>query len=150
MAERIDTSKTMFGPVGKVEKHLPVTAQEFNTLEQAAAHITEYGFCVHDYTMSACEKYRDCINCTEQICVKGDSDKLDRMKERLERTQKLLFNAEKAVEEGDMGTDRWLTYHQKTASRLRELVSILENPEIKDGAQVKLRGNRLQSITSCC
>ena len=146
MAERIDTSKTMFGPVGEVSKHLPVTAQEFNTLEQAAAHVTEYGFCVHDYIMSPCEKYRDCINCTEQVCIKGDSSKLERMKERLERTEDLLKNAEKDVEEGDAGADRWLTYHQKTITRLRELVSILENPEIEEGAQIKLRGNDFSQL----
>lgn len=146
MAERIDTSKTMFGPVGEVSKYLPVTAQEFNTLEQAAAHVTEYGFCVHDYTMSPCEKYRDCINCTEQVCIKGDSSKLERIKERLGRTEDLLKNAEKDVEEGDAGADRWFTYHQKTATRLRELVSILENPEIEEGAQIKLRGNDFSQL----
>ncbi|PPE59276.1 DNA-binding protein [Pectobacterium brasiliense] len=146
MAERIDTSKTMFGPVGDVSKHLPVTTKEFNTLEQAAAHVTEYGFCVHDYTMSPCEKYRDCINCTEQVCIKGDSSKLERMKERLERTEGLLKNAEKDVEEGDAGADRWFTYHQKTATRLRELVRILENPKIEEGAQIKLRGNDFSQL----
>ena len=146
MAERIDTSKTMFGPVGEVSKYLPVTAQEFNTLEQAAAHVTEYGFCVHDYTMSPCEKYRDCINCTEQICIKGDSSRLERMKERLERTEGLLKNAEKDVEEGDAGADRWFTYHQKTATRLRELVRIIEDPEIEEGAQIKLRGNDFSQL----
>jgi hypothetical protein len=139
MAERIDTSKTMFGPIGGVEKHLPVTAQEFNSLEKAASHVTEYGFCVHDYTMSLCEKYRDCINCTEQVCIKGDSSKLERIKERLVRTEALLKVAEKDVEEGDAGADRWFTYHQKTAIRLRELVSILESPETEEGAQIKLR-----------
>ncbi|MCP3428246.1 integrase [Opacimonas viscosa] len=146
MAEKIDTSKTMFGPVGEVSKNLPVTAQEFNTLEQAAAHVTEFGFCVHDYTMSPCEKYRDCINCSEQVCIKGDSSKLERMKERLVRTEGLLKNSEKVVEEGDAGADRWFTYHQKTATRLRELVSIIENPEIEEGAQIKLRGNDFSQL----
>ena len=146
MAEKIDTSKTMFGPVGDVSKHLPVSALEFNTLEQAAAHVTECGFCVHVYTMSPCEKYRDCINCTEQVCIKGDSSKLERIKERLERTEELLIKAEKDVEEGDAGADRWFTYHQKTATRLRELVRILEDPEVEEGAQIKLRGNDFSQL----
>jgi len=141
MAERIDTSKTMFGPVGDVIKHLPVTALEFNTLEQAAAHVTEYGFCVHDYTMSPCEKYRDCINCTEQVCIKGDTSKLERIKERLERTEILLVEAEKDADEGDIGADRWLAYHQKTVTRLRELVSILEHPEIEEKAVQSINNN---------
>lgn len=146
MAEKIDTSQTLFGPVGEVGRHLPVSAQEFNTLEQAAAHVTEYGFCVHDYTMSPCEKYRDCINCTEQVCIKGDFTKLERLKERLNRTETLLAKVEKAMEEGDSGADRWFTYHQKTATRLRELVGILESSEIEDGSQIKLRGNDFSQL----
>jgi hypothetical protein len=146
MAERIDPSKALFGPVGEVEKYLPVTTQEFNTLEQAAAHITEYGFCVHDFTMSPCEKFRDCINCTEQVCIKGDATKLVRMKERLDKIEKILVKAEQAVKEGDMGADRWLNHHIKTATRLRDLIYILENPNIIDGAQVKLRGNDFSQL----
>lgn len=146
IAERIDTSKTMFGPISKVEKYLPVTSQEFNILEQAAAHVTEYGFCVHDYTMSPCEKYRDCINCTEQVCIKGNTEKLSRVKERLRNTELLLFNAEKSNNDDNIGSDRWLAYHHKTATRLRELVNILENPSVEDGAQVRLRGNDFSQL----
>ncbi|MDA5132814.1 hypothetical protein [Psychrobacter sp. ANT_H3] len=146
MAERIDPSKALFGPVGEVEKHLPATTQDFNTLEQAAAHVTEYGFCVHDFTMSPCEKFRDCINCTEQVCIKGDATKLARMKERLDKIETILTKAEQAVKEGDMGADRWLNHHIKTATRLRDLIYILENPNIIDGAQVKLRGNDFSQL----
>lgn len=146
MAEKIDPSKALFGPVGEVETYLPVTTQEFNTLEQAAAHITEYGFCVHDFTMSPCEKFRDCINCTEQVCIKGDATKLARMKERLDKIERILIQAERAVEEGNMGADRWLSHHKKTATRLRDLIYILENPDILDGAQVKLRGNDFSQL----
>lgn len=141
MAERIDPTKNMFGPVGEARKNSPVTTQEFNALEQAAVHVTEFGFCVHDYTMSPCEKYRDCINCTEQVCIKGDEANLERIRARLEKTEALLSMAKNAVEEGDVGADRWLTYHQKSVTRLRELVAILDSPEIENGAQIKLRGN---------
>ena len=146
MAERIDPSKALFGPVGEVSKNLPVTTQDFNTLEQAAAHITEYGYCVHDFTMSPCEKFRDCINCTEQVCIKGDAAKLVRMKERLDKIEHLLVKSEQAVEEGEMGADRWLEHQTKTSTRLRELIYILENPNIDDGAQVKLRGNDFSQL----
>jgi len=141
MAESLDPSKELFGPTDEVAKNIPVTTQEFNSLERAAAHVTEFGYCVHDYTMSPCEKFRDCINCTEQVCVKGDEEKLGRLKDRLERTEKLLAIAHEAIEDGEMGADRWYQYHTKTAKRLRELVEILDNPELEEGAQVKLRGN---------
>ena len=147
MAERLDPTKALFGPVGEVAKHLPVTMQEFNTLEHAAVHVTEYGYCVHDYTMSPCEKFRDCVNCTEQVCIKGDdTEKLDRIKKRLEKSERLFFLADAAVESGEMGADRWYQYHKKTVTRLRELVAILENPDIENGAQIKLRGNDFSQL----
>lgn len=147
MAERLDLTKALFGPVGEVAKHLPVTMQEFNTLEHAAVHVTEYGYCVHDYTMSPCEKFRDCINCAEQVCIKGDdTEKLDRIKKRLLKSERLFFLAEAAVESGEMGADRWYQYHKKTVTRLRELVAILDNPDIQNGAQIKLRGNNFSQL----
>lgn len=140
-AEQLDPSKELFGPTGEAAKLLPVTNQEFNTMELGAIHVTEYGFCVHDYTLSPCERYRDCINCTEQVCIKGDVEKLERIKNRLAKTEHLLVSAQSAMEDGDMGADRWYQYHEKTVIRLRELVSILDNPNLEDGAQVKLRGS---------
>ena len=96
--------------------------------------------------MSPCEKFRDCINCTEQVCIKGDAAKLIRMKERLDKIEHLLVKSEKAIEEGEIGADRWLEHQTKTANRLRELIYILENPNIDDGAQVKLRGNDFSQL----
>lgn len=146
MAESLDPSKALFGPVGEAEKYMPISSLEFNALEHAAAHVTEYGYCVHDYTMSPCEKYRDCLNCTEQVCVKGNQANLERIKARLERTEQLYALARKAIDQGDMGADRWYQYHEKTVLRLRELVQILEDSSIEDGAQVKLRGNDFSQL----
>lgn len=141
MAERIDASKTLFGPTGEIPENAPVTTQEFNTLEHGAAHVTEYGFCVHDYTMSPCEKYRDCLNCVEHVCIKGDSAKLERIKNQLEKSERLFELAQSAIENGDCGADRWYEYHEKTVKRLHDLVGILDSPDVEDASQVKLRGN---------
>lgn len=124
-----------------------MTMQEFNTLEHASVHVTEYGYCVHDYTMSPCEKFRDCVNCTEQVCIKGDdTEKLDRIKKRLVKSERLFSLAEAAVVSGDMGADRWYQYHRKTVTRLQELVAILEDPDIESSAQIKLRGNDFSQL----
>lgn len=109
--------------------------------------MTEYGYCVHDYTIGPCEKFRDCINCTEQVCIKGeDTEILDRIKKRLVTLEQMLCIADAAVESCEMGADRWYQYHKKTVTRLRELVAILENPGIENGAQIKLRGNDFSQL----
>ena len=142
LAEGLDTSLTLFGPSGDVAKHIPVTIQEFNTLEKGAVHVTEFGVCVHDYTMSPCEKYRDCLNCAEQVCIKGDKDKLERIKKRLVEVEKHYWEAARAIENDLAGADRWFEYHENTLGRLRELVAILENSDLPEGAQIKLRNDK--------
>jgi len=146
LAEKMDLSKGFFCPIGEVAKYMPATTQEFNTLEHAAVHVTEFGYCVHDYTMSPCEKYRDCLNCSEQVCVKGNRENFARIKSRLERTERLHYLARGAIERGDMGADRWYRYHEKSLARLRELVAIMEDSNVKDGAQIKLRGNDFSQL----
>jgi len=141
-AEELDTSLTLFGPSGEIGKHLPITIQEFNTLEKGAVHVTEFGVCVHDFTMTPCEKYRDCLNCHEQVCIKGENEKLIRIKERLKIVEQQFNEAENALNEGLSGADRWYEYHKNTLERLLELISILEHPDIEDGAQIKLRNDK--------
>lgn len=141
-AEALDTSLTLFGPSGEVGMHIPISIQEFNTLEKGAVHVTEFGVCVHDFTMSPCDKYRDCLNCAEQVCIKGETEKFARIKKRLEEVRTQFSAAEKAMKDGYAGADRWYEYHKNTIVHLEQLTSILENPDIQDGAQIKLRNNK--------
>jgi hypothetical protein len=142
MAEQLDTSLTLFGPSGNVGKNIPITIQEFNTLEKGPVHVTEFGVCVHDFTMTPCDKYRDCLNCCEQVCVKGEAEKLSRIKRRLAEVENQYIAAENAMHEGLAGADRWYEYHKNTLTRLTELVAILEDPNVADGAIIKLKNEK--------
>lgn len=108
-------------------------------MEKGSLHRTEFGLCEHDYTMSPCEKYRDCGNCTEHLCIKGDKKSFERIKRRLQVVEEQYAAAKKAIADGKAGADRWFEYHKLSRNRLRELVLILENPAIPDGAQIKLQ-----------
>jgi len=141
-AEELDTSLTLFGPSGEIEKQIPITIQEFNLMEKGAVHVTEFGVCVHDFTMTPCEKYRDCLNCTEQVCIKSDQDKLKRIKLRYDEVTKQYNEAQNAMNNGHAGADRWYEYHKNTMYRLQELISILESPQVQEGAQIKLRNDK--------
>jgi hypothetical protein len=147
-AEQFDPSKSLFGPVGEAKKHIPITVQEFNTLEKGAAHVTEYGFCVHDYTISPCDKYRDCLNCAEQVCVKGEEEKLRRIKAQLVEVEEQFKASETAINEGLAGADRWYEYHQHTLTHLRQLVEILEDPNVPNGSLIKLSNDKSFSQTN--
>jgi hypothetical protein len=128
----------LFGPLAELIANAPVSCDEFLALEFPTAHITEIGFCVHDYTMLPCQKHRDCINCNEHVCVKGDRNKTHRIKVQLELAEGQLKNAEGALEEGCFGADRWCEHHVATVARLRNLVDILEDPAVPQGSLIRL------------
>jgi hypothetical protein len=116
----------------------PETLQEINTRSAQTAHITEFGVCEHDYIMSPCPKHRDCINCEEQSCIKGDDEKLARLKKRHERESMLIEGDKKAVGDGLLNADRH--YHKRliTIQRCEELIGILSDENVPDGSTVKL------------
>ncbi len=118
---------------------LPITCQQINLLiDKAPVHITEYGICVHDYSQTPCDKFRDCLNCTEQVCIKGDDEKLKRVRKRLDFVKLQHEECLQSIESGIYGADRWFQYIEKSLKRLVELVEILESAELEDGALVKL------------
>jgi len=137
-AEAVEPTLTLYGPDGDISQHRPVTVKDLELIERGALHATEFGVCIHDYVVSPCERFRDCLNCEEQVCVKGNKEKEGRIRFRLIETETDLSAAKKAVDLGYAGADRWFEHHEKSVLRLRQLVSLLDNPEVPDGAQIKL------------
>lgn len=136
--QSIGDESQMFGPLAKLPKNIPISRDEFARLKIPTAHTTDFGFCVHDYTMMPCDQHADCINCNEHVCVKGDERKASMVKRRLAEAQELLARAEAATAEGYYGADRWMEHHQKTVVRLTQLAEILDNPAVPVGAVIQL------------
>lgn len=136
--ESIGDQTLMFGPLAKLPKKIPISRDEFARLKIPTAHTTDFGFCVHDYTMTPCERHADCVNCNEHVCVKGDEGKAMMVKHRLQDAQELLERAEAATAKGYYGADRWMDHHKKTVLRLTQLTEILDNPAVPVGAVIQL------------
>lgn len=130
------------GILDKIQARMPVTYADLEAVGDGIAHVTEYGFCVHDYSMLPCQKHRDCLNCTEQVCVKGDVTRLDRLREQRGLTHMQLEKAEAADTSGTYGADRWSQHQLKTLERLDQLISILESPDILDGTAIRLSNDQ--------
>jgi hypothetical protein len=121
----------------QIRMALPVTTAEFNALEKPTAHITEFGFCVHNFAISPCTLFRDCLNCTEQVCVKGDK-RLKGLRDELPLVEQQLVYAKEGAAEGYYGADPWTHVQQQTRDRLVNLISIMEDPLVPDGSIVRL------------
>ncbi|SHJ54080.1 hypothetical protein SAMN05216295_11679 [Pseudomonas luteola] len=128
--------------LAKIKANMPVSFADLEAAGEGIAHVTEYGFCVHDFSMLPCQKYRDCLNCTEQVCVKGDDSKLQRLKQQREGIRLQLKKAQDASSSGefDIGSvDRWTAHQIKTLERVEQLIQILESPDTTDGAVIRMR-----------
>lgn len=136
--DAISDDSLMFGPLAELSKKTLIPRDEFARLVVPTAHTTELGYCIHDYTMSPCQLHRDCINCTELICVKGETEKERRLRQQLDESTVLMEQAEAATKDGYYGSDRWLDHHKATVERLEQLLSILENPNVPNGAVIQL------------
>jgi hypothetical protein len=141
MLENASSGLTLYGPDTEIATKVPMTRQEFNALIIPTAHVTELGFCVLDWTMEPCQKFRDCINCTEQVCIKGDKRKA-RLKEVYEDTVNEREKADKAIKEGLYGADRHYEHQIASEKKLKELLGIMNNPSIPDGSIIRLRNDK--------
>lgn len=135
----------MLGPLATIPKNILIPRDEFARMKIPTAHTTDYGFCVHDYTMAPCQLHRDCINCEEQVCIKGDEKKLASVRSGLTEARRLLADAEDAVQKGLFGGGRWLEHHQISTNRLGKLCEILEDPDIPVGAVIQLSDLQMPS-----
>ncbi|HWR14598.1 MAG TPA: hypothetical protein VN577_07200 [Terriglobales bacterium] len=134
----VGDSSLMFGPLGAVPDRRLIPRDEFAQLKVPTAHVTDLGYCIHDFTMSPCEDYRDCINCEELVCIKGQCVKNAQVKRQLEETRELLGRAEAAQAEGQYGADRWTVHQRETVERLEQLASILDDPSVPVGSFISL------------
>ncbi|MEQ3659880.1 MAG: integrase [Glaciecola sp.] len=112
--------------------------QEHNTRASLAVHITEYGECKHSYIDEPCMKHRDCLNCNELVCTKGNEDRLKRIQEKLKKEKVLLRGDEKAMKDRVKGAQQWYQRRLTTVKRCESLIAWLTSDDVKDGDMIKL------------
>jgi len=130
------------GVLEKIRAHTPVTFSDLEAIGEGIAHVTEYGFCVHDFSMLPCQRHRDCLNCTEQVCIKGDDEKLDRLKKQRDGIRLQLNKTQQASEDEVYGADRWSQHQLQTLEQAEKLIQLLESPDLEDGAIIKLSNDQ--------
>lgn len=128
------------GPFANIDDRVFIRRNEFASIKVITAHTTEFGYCVHDYAQSPCQVHQDCMHCNEQVCVKGDV----RAEENLRKTQteltRLQADTMAAFSDEVLGSAEWFKYQSKTLERVNQLVTILDDPEIPQGAVIQPSG----------
>jgi hypothetical protein len=122
------------GPLSRLGGTKLLKRNEFAQLKVPTAHTTDLGYCVHDYSMLPCQAHRDCLNCGEHVCVKGESDKEERLKLLIAETKQLLTKAKEDERLQLAGVHRWVEHQQRTLARAEELQRILDDPAVPAGS----------------
>lgn len=122
----------------QVQVATPRTLQELNTKAALTAHTNEFGMCVTSYMAEPCTKYRDCINCDQQVCEKGDDGKCERIRKRLKDEKRLLKMDKKAVDDGVQGAVQFYERRKITTERCEQLLTMMEDPSIEEGSLIRL------------
>lgn len=130
-------------------KPKPVSCSDLDLVPRGANHITLWGTCEHDFLFSPCEKFGDCLNCNEHHCIKGagtdDQGRLSRIKDVLGEVETEYEGAQAAYDAGYPGAQQWQQSQSLYRDRLRQLVRILEDDSVPDGAVVRLTGGNNQT-----
>ncbi|WP_213385330.1 integrase [Acinetobacter pittii] len=116
----------------------PRTLQELNTKTTLSMHTTEFGLCTHSYIDEPCLKYRNCLNCTEHVCIKGDLEKKKRLQGRLKKEKILWVKDKESVNKNVTGATVWLEMRELTIKRCEQMIALLEDPNIPDGTPLSL------------
>lgn len=133
-------SQGFMGNLVASEPRRLVSRTQFADLEATvAAHTTEYGYCLHDFASEPCQMYRDCINCEEHECVKGERHKEANLRASKAELERLLELAKRGVSDKEYGADTWVAHQTATLDRINFLLSIYEDPSFENGARIRMQ-----------
>lgn len=128
----------MFGPLSAPLRAVPISRDEFSRLKVPTAHTTDFGYCIHDFVMSPCQLHRDCLGCSEQVCLKGEDAKEANLRRAYGEATALLKMAAVAAANGDLGAEQWVEQHQMRVDQLHELLAIYDDPTVPTGTFIQL------------
>ncbi len=123
--------------VARADREL-IPRDELLASGKPASHTTQFGYCMHDFAAEPCLLYRDCLNCDEQECVKGERHKEDNLRRTRAETEQALGRAKAALADEEYGADLWVQHHIKTIARIDELLALLDDPNVPNGARIRL------------
>ncbi|MVT64848.1 hypothetical protein GPL21_06975 [Bradyrhizobium pachyrhizi] len=104
----------------------------------AAVHITPFGMCVRDWTVSPCARHGACAACEMQMITKGDPGQRNQIARSLRENQILLDRAMAEVEDGQAGADDHAWHLVREVTALEATLAVHDDPSIADGTLVQL------------
>ena len=118
----------------------PVTSEEADVYGQSPIHRSRYGLCRRSWRVGPCNKFADCLNCSEVLICKGDRFAADVIAAEREELAKTYHAAQDAINRGERSATRWMMVSGPQIQKLDALLSILSDPQIPDGSPIGITG----------
>ncbi|MGB0567041.1 MAG: hypothetical protein ACPGKV_10735 [Alteromonas macleodii] len=117
---------------------LPVSLKSLGINRSGVAQFTGLGYCVHNYAESPCVKNGDCAVCSDHECLKGLPNTLGELKNLEKLYEEQLEDA--IVKAGDkvFGADRWVTALGFRLSKIKTIITMMEDPNTPDGTPIRI------------
>jgi len=117
---------------------LPVSLKSLGINRSGVAQFTGLGYCVHNYAESPCVKNGDCAVCSDHECLKGLPNTLEELKNLEKLYEEQLEDA--IVKAGDkvFGADRWVTALGFRLSKIKTIITMMEDPNTPDGTPIRI------------
>ncbi|TWS07797.1 integrase [Pseudomonas mandelii] len=130
----------LLGTIQEQEPLTPVTYEEAELYGQGPFHRSRYGICRRSWRAGPCNKFADCLNCSELLMCKGDKIAAEIIK--LDRDNLFLTYtaAQRAIAKDERAASRWTEKAGPQIERLDQLLAILHNPDIPDGSPIEMAG----------
>ena len=118
----------------------PITSEESALYSQGPFHRSRYGVCRRSWRAGPCNKFADCLNCSELLMCKGDKIALEIIKLDRDNLAQTYTAAQNAIANGERAASRWTERAGPQIERLDQLIAILHNPDIPDGSPIEMAG----------
>ncbi|WP_110975562.1 hypothetical protein [Acinetobacter sp. WCHAc060042] len=116
--------------VKKISLLSPISYEEALKIELGSIHITQYGICRHDYSLTPCPKDKDCGNCSEFSVMKGNEQHTKEAKHQVQLLSKALLDAKEAEKNGHTGARKWIELNEPKLERWKKIKAFLEDESI--------------------
>lgn len=118
----------------------PVTDEEAELYNQGPFHRSRYGICRRSWRAGPCNKFADCLNCSELLMCKGDKIAAQIIKTDRDNLLRTYTAAQQAIANGERAASRWTEKAGPQIERLNQLLTILHNHDLPDGSPIEIAG----------
>jgi hypothetical protein len=118
----------------------PITNEDAEVYGQGPIHRSRYGLCLRSWRVGPCNKFADCLNCSEVLICKGDRFATDLIAAERKQLATTYQAAQDAIIQGERSATRWMKVYEPQIKKMDELLAILNDPKIPDGSPIGITG----------